>query len=122
MGVKWAKVTNDGSVLLVWKTRLGGSDDIKMKKYLKLWHEVNNEAKAKHDKAKQVKQDKESLKLAGQAVRQIIDKLKKALKKWPDKKHPYYKDIQKIVKENNPTMRGPGGKTIHLPYSGGPSY
>jgi len=122
MGVKWAKVTNDGSVLLVWKERRGHSNDIKMKKYLKLWHEVNNEAKAKHDKAKQVKQDKESLKLAGQAVRQIIDKLKKALKKWPDKKHPYYKDIQKIVKENNPTMRGPGGKTIKLPYSGGPSY
>ena len=83
-----------------------------MKKYLKLWHEVNNEAKAakaKHD-------DKKDLKLAGQAVRQIIDKLKKALKKWPDKKHPYYKDIQKIVKENNPMMKGPGGKTIHLPY------
>ena len=122
MSVKWAKVTNDGSVLLVWEARRGHSNDMKMKKYLKLWHEINDEAKAKHDKAKQAKQDKESLKLAGQAVRQIIDKLKKSLKKWPDKKHPYYKDIQKIVKENNPTMRGPGGKTIKLPYSGGPSY
>ena len=108
MGVKWAKVTNDGSVLLVWKTNRGHSSDIKMKKYLKLWHEVNNEAKAKHDK--------ESLKLAGQAVKQITDKLKKALRKWPDKKHPYYKDIQKIVKESNPSMTMPGGKTIRLPY------
>ena len=116
MGVKWAKVTNDGSVLLVWRDRRGHSSDIKMKKYLKLWHEVNNEAKAKHDKAKQVKQDKESLKLAGQAVKQITDKLKKALRKWPDKKHPYYKDIQKIVKESNPSMTMPGGKTIRLPY------
>ena len=108
MGVKWAKVTNDGSVLLVWRDRRGHSSDIKMKKYLKLWHEVNNEAKAKHDK--------ESLKLAGQAVKQITDKLKKALRKWPDKKHPYYKDIQKIVKESNPSMTMPGGKTIRLPY------
>jgi len=108
MGVKWAKVTNDGSVLLVWKTNRGHSDDIKMKKYLKLWHEISDEAKAK--------QDKENLKLAGQAVKQITDKLKKALKKWPDKKHPYYKDIQKIVKESNPSMRMPGGRTVRLPY------
>ena len=113
MGVKWAKVTSDGSVLLVWKSRRGHSDDMKMKKYLKLWHEVNNEAKAKLSKAEQ---DKKSLKLAGQAVKQITDKLKKALKKWPDKSHPYYKDIQKIVKESNPSFTMPGGKTIHLPY------
>ena len=112
MGVKWAKVTNDGSVLLVWKTNQGHSSDIKMKKYLKLWHEVNNEAKAKHPKH----DDKKDLKLAGQAVKQITDKLKKALKKWPDKKHPYYKDIQKIVKESNPTMKMPGGRTVRLPY------
>jgi len=113
MGVKWAKVTSDGSVLLVWRDRRGHSNDIKMKKYLKLWHEVNNEAKAKLSKAEQ---DKKSLKLAGQAVKQITDKLKKALKKWPDKSHPYYKDIQKIVKESNPSFTMPGGKTIHLPY------
>jgi|TARA_Y100000310_G_scaffold222485_1_gene224205 gas vesicle protein len=109
MSVKWAKVTNDGSVLLVWKERRGHSNDIKMKKYLKLWHEVNNEAKAKQD-------NKKDLKLAGQAVKQITDKLKKALKKWPDKSHPYYKDIQKIVKESNPSMRMPGGRTVRLPY------
>jgi hypothetical protein len=91
MGVKWAKVTNDGSVLLVWKTRRGHSSDVKMKKYLKLWHEVNNEAKAKRDP-----------KLAGSAVRKVIDKLKATLKKWPNKAHPYYKDIQKMVKEISP--------------------
>ena len=91
MGVKWAKVTNDGSVLLVWKTRRGHSSDVKMKKYLKLWHEVNNEAKAKKDP-----------KLAGSAVRKVIDKLKATLKKWPNKAHPYYKDIQKMVKEISP--------------------
>jgi hypothetical protein len=91
MGVKWAKVTDDGSVLLVWKTRRGHSSDVKMKKYLKLWHEVNNEAKAKRDP-----------KLAGSAVRKVIDKLKATLKKWPNKAHPYYKDIQKMVKEISP--------------------
>jgi len=91
MGVKWAKVTNDGSVLLVWKTSLGHSNDIKMKKYLELWREVNNEAKAKRDP-----------KLAGSAAKKLIDKLKVTLKKWPNKVHPYYKDIQKIVKESSP--------------------
>jgi len=91
MGVKWAKVTNDGSVLLVWKTSQGHSSDIKMKKYLELWHEVNNEAKAKRDP-----------KLAGSAVKKLIDRLKTTLKKWPNKAHPYYKDIQKIVKESAP--------------------
>ena len=91
MGVKWAKVTDDGSVLLVWKTSQGHSNDIKMKKYLELWHEVNNEAKAKKDP-----------KLAGSAVKKLIDRLKVALKKWPNKVHPYYKDIQKIVKESSP--------------------
>ena len=64
MDVKWAKVTDDGSVLLVWKTSLGHSSDIKMKKYLELWHEVNNEAKAKRDP-----------KLAGSAVKKLIEKL-----------------------------------------------
>ena len=91
MGVKWAKVTSDGSVLLVWRDRRGHSNDIKMKKYLKLWHEVNNEAKAKRDP-----------KLAGSAVKKLIDRLKVTLKKWPNKVHPYYKDIQKIVKESSP--------------------
>jgi hypothetical protein len=95
MGVKWAKVTNDGSVLLLWKTNSCRefSDDIKMKKYLELWHEVNSKAKAK---------PKRDPKLAGSAVRKLIDKLKVTLKKWPNKAHPYYKDIQKIVKESSP--------------------
>ena len=91
MGVKWVKVTNDGSVLLVWKTSQGHSSDIKMKKYLELWREVNSEAKAKRDP-----------KLAGSAVKKLIDRLKATLKKWPNKAHPYYKDIQKIVKESSP--------------------
>ena len=91
MGVKWAKVTNDGSVLLVWKTSQGHSSDIKMKKYLELWREVNSEAKAKRDP-----------KLAGSAVKKLVDRLKATLKKWHNKVHPYYKDIQKIVKESSP--------------------
>ena len=92
-----------------YQERKNSKGSVKMKKYEKLWQqEVLKEAKAKHDK--------EDLKLAGQAVKQLTDKLKKALKKWPDKSHPYYKDIQKIVKESNPTMRVPGGPTLHLPY------
>ena len=91
-----------------YQQRKKSKGSTKMKKYKKLWEEVNEGAEAKPDK--------KDLKLAGQAVKQLTDKLKKALKKWPDKSHPYYKDIQKIVKESNPTMRVPGGPTLHLPY------
>jgi hypothetical protein len=92
-----------------YQERKNSKGSVKMKKYEKLWQqEVLKEAKAKHDK--------EDLKLAGQAVKQLTDKLKEALKKWPDKNHPYYKDIEKIVKESNPSMRMPGGRTINLPY------
>ena len=91
-----------------YQERKKSKGSVKMKKYKKLWEEVNEGAEAKHDK--------EDLKLAGQAVKQLTDKLKKALKKWPDKNHPYYKDIEKIVKESNPSMRMPGGGMIRLPY------
>ena len=91
-----------------YQERKKSKGSVKMKKYKKLWEQVNEGAEAKHDK--------KDLELAGQAVKQLTDKLKKVLKKWPDKNHPYYKDIQKIVKESNPSMRMPGGRTLHLPY------
>ena len=91
-----------------YQQREKSKGSIKMKKYKKLWEQVNEGGEAKPDK--------KDLKLARQAVKQLTDKLKKALKKWPDKNHPYYKDIQKIVDESNPSMRMPGGGTIHLPY------
>ena len=75
--------------------------------YNNLWNYLNHPVEAEYS-------DKEK-KLAGVAVKQVVDKLKALLEEWPDKEHPYYKDVQEVVKSSNPTVRTPKG-IIHLPY------
>jgi len=78
---------------------------MKKNKYNKLWEEM---VTAEHysDKEKE---------LAGTAVKQVVDKLKALLEQWPDKEHPYYKDIKKVVESSNPSVMTPKG-IVHLPY------